>query len=150
MHYTVSFPLVKQPLLAVGGTVAQSCLKGQLFTPHSIPLVFTAKYQAHVYHLCPVYTPPRQCVSLYRCLQISSLLSSKPSTLWLHVGKGEWRRSWEVSWGNKRGILQAAHPPCAARTLRYSNAVELLPRLLVFTNLTLNHRGSKEHILRFL
>lgn len=146
MHYAVSFPLVKQPLLAVGGTVAQSCLKGQLFTPRSIPLVFPAKYQALFYHLCSVYTPPRQCVSLYRCLQISSLLSSKPSTLWARKNEGETEK---CHGGINGGILQAAHPPCAARTFPYSNAVELLPRLLVFTNLTLNHLGSKEHILRF-
>lgn len=146
MHYTVSFPLVKQPLLAVGGTVAQSCLKGQLFTLHSIPVVFIAKYQALFYHLCPVYTPPRECVSLYRSLQIDSLLSSKPSTLWARENGGETEKCHGEIEG---GILQAAHPPCAARTLPYSNAVELLPRLLVFINLTLNHLGSKEHILRF-
>lgn len=49
--------------------------------------------------------------------------------------------------GIEGGILQAAHPPCAARTLPFSNAVKLLPRLLAFINLTLNHLGSKEHVL---
>lgn len=87
MHYVVGFPLVKQPLLVIGGTVAQNCLNGQLFAPHSTLLVVIAEYQAHFYHLCPIHTPPRQCVSLYRSLQIYSLLSSKPFTLWLYVVK---------------------------------------------------------------